>query len=273
MASFNDILANVQAAIPQLTNTSAGSVYQRIIKAFSDVIDTVRTEISNTVTTIQSYVRQNRYGKVKYYEDAAKAFQYGDNLEFDENYQPYYPTIDTTKQIVKQASADISTSTVEIGGEDYPVSTLSLKVAAQDENGQLIPLTDEQKQAFDTYMKNFEIPGILLNKYSLAGNVVKFATMNCVYSPQYDQATIASGVVSAMEQFRDSMSFNSAFYPNHLEQYVRSNVPGVVDFYLAGGQIQTDTGWQPFTESVIIPAGYFNYETDFEKNITYVSGN
>ena len=247
MASFNDILANVQAAIPQLTNTSAGSVYQRIIKAFSDVIDTVRTEIGNTVTTIQSYVRQN--------------------------YQPYYPTIDTTKQIVKQASADISTSTVEIGGEDYPVSTLSLKVAAQDENGQLIPLTDEQKQAFDTYMKNFEIPGILLNKYSLAGNVIKFATMNCVYSPQYDQATIASGVVAAMEQFRDSMSFNSAFYPNHLEQYVRSNVPGVVDFYLAGGQIQTDTGWQPFTESVIIPAGYFNYETDFEKNITYVSGN
>lgn len=55
-------------------------------------------------------------------------------------------------------------------------------MAAQDENGQLIPLTDEQKQAFDTYMKNFEIPGILLNKYSLAGNVVKFATMNCVYS-------------------------------------------------------------------------------------------
>lgn len=34
MASFNDILANVQAAIPQLTNTSAGSVYQRIVKAF-----------------------------------------------------------------------------------------------------------------------------------------------------------------------------------------------------------------------------------------------
>lgn len=97
--------------------------------------------------------------------------------------------------------------------------------------------------------------------------------MNCVYSPQYDQATVASGVVAAMEQFRDSMSFNSAFYPNHLEQYVRSNVPGVVDFYLAGGQIQTDTGWQPFTESVIVPAGYFNYETDFEKNITYVSGN
>lgn len=84
-------------------------------QGFSDVIDTVRTEISNTVTTIQSYVRQNRYGKAKYYEDAAKAFQYGDNLEFDENYQPYYPTIDTTKQIVKQASADISTSTVEIG--------------------------------------------------------------------------------------------------------------------------------------------------------------
>lgn len=273
MATFNDILANIQTAIPQLTNTSAASVFQRIIKAFSDVVNTVLTELSNTTTTIQNYVRQNRYGKAQYYVDSAMAFQYGDSLSYDSNYQPYYATIDTAKQIIAAAAVDITSENVEIEGNTYAVQSLSLKVATQDTNGQLVQLSDAQLKAFEDYMANFTIPGILLNIYSIAGNVIQFTTMNCVYSPQYDQQTIATNVVAAMNAFRDSMNFNSTFYPNHLEQYVRQNVSGVIDFYLAGGQMQTTSGWQPFTESITLPAGYYNYTTDFADNINYVSGN
>ena len=273
MASFNYILQNVQAAITSLTNTSAASVYQRIVKAFSDVIDTVLTELSNTITTIQTYVATNRFGKAQYYVDSALAFQYGDSLSYDSNYQPYYSTIDTTKQIIAAAAVDITSENVEIEGNTYAVQSLSLKVATQNSSGQLVQLSDAQLQAFEDYMQNFMVPGILLNIYSIAGNVIQFSTMNCVYSPQYDQQTIATNVVAAMEAFRDSMNFNSVFYPNHLEQYVRQNVPGVIDFYLAGGQMQTTSGWQPFTESITLPAGYYNYTTDFADNINYVSGN
>lgn len=273
MATFDDIISRLSTAIPQLNNTSVASVYRRMIYTFSAVVDTVKTEIANTIQTIKRYIEQNRYGKVQYYINAAKAFQYGDNLLFDENYQPYYETIDPSKQIIAQAAVDTNVVTVEIDGEEFPVSVLSMKVAAKDDTGKLIPLTDDQKAAFDVYMANYEIPGIQLSKYSIAGNVIKFTTMNCVYSNQFTQSSIAADVTAAMIAFRDSSNFNSKFYPNHLEQYIMNNVPGVVDFYVDGGQIQIDGQWQSFTESVVLPAGYFNYEDDFSKQIVYVPGN
>lgn len=271
MDIFNQIIGYLKTTLSQLTNTSAASVYQRMVVAFSSVVNTVLTEIKNTASLIEEYIEQNRFGSSQYYIKAARAFQYGDSLQFDEYYKPYYAQIDTSKQIVAQAALDILESTIKIGGQDYLIQTLTLKVARRDEFGQLAKLNSNQLQAFQVYMQNFLVPGIPISIKSLDANTIKFSSMVCTYSPEFDLSTIQSEVQAAMIAFRDQSSFNGTFYTNHLEQYVRSNVVGVIDFWLDGAQIKIDDEWQSFDQKVVMPAGYFNYEDDYK--IDYVSGN
>lgn len=187
----------------------------------------------------------------------------------DEYYRPYYETINPTKQIIAQASLYVETTQVEIGGKNYPITSLILKVAGKDSNGKLSKLSEVQKTAFDTYMTNFEIPGIPLSKYSLAPNILGFSAGKCVYSPQYNQESIADAVTQAMEAFRDQITFDSTLYISRLQQYVMNNVPGVIGFSLSGTTLDSSA----FTESVIMSAGYFDYIDNFENLIEYVPGN
>ena len=55
----------------------------------------------------------------------------------------------------------------------------------------------------------------------------------------------------------NSFTFNGTFYVTDLADYIKTNVPGVRDFYI--GQTQIDS--VPFTGNTILTAGYFNYNT------------
>src|ERR1044072_8096448 len=148
MATQDQIKSNLIAM--GFNNPSQAAIFNKIAEAFGLVVDATLTEISNSESEIFNIINTQRYGKSGYYTGKALAFQLGDNLIPDPiTFDYVYATIDTTKQIVKQAAfEDIS-------------SQLFLKIAKLNTTpGLLEPLTVSEYNAFFTYFTVFTIPGL-----------------------------------------------------------------------------------------------------------------
>ena len=263
MSSYNTILANIQAAMTELSNGSVSAIYKKIAEAIGQVIDTVLSEIANTQTIITNIVTNQSYGKSNYYTDAALAFQYGDDFIPDGNGNYYYAVIktDPSVRIITQV-AFINTS---LG--------LQLKVATTDPStGLLIALDGSQLAAFIAYMGLFEIPGLPLLITSIAGNTLAF-NMTITYNAAYNLSTIQNNVLTALNNFQSTFTFNGVFYNYQLENYLVQNVPGVADVFISGTTIDGSS----FSGNTSLTSGYFNYASPINNgslvpgyiNITY----
>lgn len=274
MSTFDDMKSAVSAACPELTNTSSASLWQRMLSAIYLMIDSLRREIRNTISLIKMWVVMGRYGTRGYYERTARAFQYGDNLLLNDTYTPYYATIDTTKQIIAQAAAEEIVSTVTIDEQEYQFASVLLKVATSS-NGTLQPLSEEQLSAFTIYMSNFTLLGIPLQIFSSSPDMLQFDSIKITLAPEYDESATSQQVVQAFYAFRDQSTFDGTLYLSNLTAYILANVPGVIDVYLDGAQIQPFGGdFTPIANGqTSLKAGYFDYSNDLETFITYVSAN
>jgi len=263
MSSFNTIMSNIQAAMSELSNTSVSALFAKFAEACGQVIDTVLAEISNTQTIITNIITTQNYGKSNYYINAALAFQYGKDLSTDANGNYYYPTTttDPTIKIITQA-AFVNTNT-----------GLVLKVATTDPStGLLTALSGSQLSAFQTYMQLFEIPGLPLLIVSNTGNTLAF-NMTITYNAAYNLQNIQSLILTWLNNFQSSFTFNGTFYNYQLESYLVQNVPGVVDVYL----FSTTIDGVGFAGNTILDSGYFNYASPINNgsstpgniNITY----
>ena len=86
-------------------------------------------------------------GQLPWYVSKAKEFQLGDSLSFiDDEYK--YAAVNTANQIIKVASA------TEVGS-----SSILLKVANIDSNGDILQLTQVELDAFTAYMKKVKYAG------------------------------------------------------------------------------------------------------------------
>jgi hypothetical protein len=252
MATQDQITSNL--ILMGFDNPSQAAIYNKIAEACGLVIDSTLTELINSQTEIFNIINTQRYGKSGYYTGKALAFQYGDNLVIDPVTLDYvYAVIDSTKQIVKQAAfEDIS-------------SQLFLKIATQNTTtGLLEPLTVAQYNAFVNYFTVFEIPGLPVTFINLPGNILYFNAVATFYAT-YDLPTLQTNLLNALNAFRSSFTFNGTFYDGDLEQYIKTNVPGVRDFFINNTLIDG----APFAGSISLPAGYFNYVNNIQNNITY----
>ncbi len=256
--------------------TSVTDIDEQIAIAVGQVIDNTITEIDNTESTITNIlISQYGYLKSAYYVAYALYFQYGYNLSVDMAINPatgepfldlIYTTIDATAQIVKQAAfQQVKTgNTIE----------MFLKIAAVDAlTGLLVPLTNPQLAAFVAFMLNFEAPGLPLNIINQAGNVVNF-NATATFSAAYDLATLQANVASSLVafqtvnapgNFQTNFQFNGVLYIGQLQDYVKANVPGMIDFYV----YNTTLDGVAFAGSTELSSGYFNYMTNIGDNITY----
>lgn len=252
MATQDQIISNLIAL--GFNNPSQAAIYNKIAEACGLVIDATITEISNSETNIFNIINTQRYGKSGYYTGKALAFQYGDNLIPDPVTLDYvYAIIDPTKQIVKQAAfEDIS-------------SQLFLKIATlNNTTGLLEPLTTPQYDAFVNYFTVFEIPGLPVTILNLPGNILYF-NATATYFATYDLPTLQANLINALNNFRSSFTFNGTFYDGDLEQYIKTNVPGIRDFFINNTLIDSDA----FSGSISLKSGYFNYVNNISSLITY----
>lgn len=238
------------------TNASQSAIYNKIAEALGTVIDNTLTEFTNTETSIVSTISNKNYGKSGYYTAKALAFQYGDNLTPSaDDLDPTYAVIDTTKQIVKQAAFE------SLGAQ------LFLKVATVDINGNTAPLSADQLTAFSNYFLNFEIPGRPITIISANANILSFNAI-CTYNSAYDFATMQANIANMLNTFMQSFALGGKFIAGNLSDYLKTNVPGIVDFYIYNTTVDAVS----FLGSTALNSGYFNYITNITNNITYQAG-
>lgn len=257
--------------------TSVTDIDEQIAIAVGQVIDNTLTEINNTESTITNIlISQYGYLKSAYYVAYALYFQYGYNLSVDMAINPatgepfldlIYTTIDDTAKIIKQAAFEQVRTMNAI--------ELFLKIATIDTlTNLLIPLSNPQLAAFNAYMENFEAPGLRLNIINQAGNVLNFNAV-ATFSSAYDltalqtnvaNALVAFQTVNAPGNFQTNFQFNGVLYVGQLQDYVKANVPGVIDFYVNNTTLDN----VPFAGSTALSSGYFNYVTNITDNISYV---
>lgn len=256
MPTQQTILANLTAL--GFNNPSQAAFTNKIAEGLGIIVDNTLTEFANTQTSILNIINSQRYGKSGYYTSVALAFQYGDNLTIDPiTLDDVYAVIDSTKQIVKRAAFENLAATGS--------SQLFLKIATIDNIGNLVALSAIQLEAFKNYFVNFEIPGLPVSIVSNDANALSF-NANSTYFATYDLPTLQTNLANALTTFRQTFAFDGIFYAGDLEAYIKTNVPGIRDFYL----FNTLIDGAAFSGNTILASGYFNYISTILNNINYL---
>lgn len=248
-------------------NTSATAIYNQIAIAVGQVVDNTINEINNSETTITNIlISQYGYGKPLYYTSNALGFQYGDNLIINTAINPVtgapylnfiYATPDPTLQIVNQAAFEELVTGAN--------SQLFLKIATLNTvTGLLEPLTSPELSSFTSYFLNFQIPGLPISIINNPGNILNFNWV-CTYFSAYDLTTLTTNVQNAFISFQDAFAFDGVFFDGDLSDYIKTNVPGIRDFYINN----TTLDGIPFQGSAVLTSGYFNYISTINANGTF----
>jgi len=219
MSTYQQTIANLESN--GFENPSVGGLYKKMIESIQLNVDATAIELSNGKQGIIDLFLSQNYGKSGYYVNNAKAFQYGDNLLIDTNGNYYYATIDTTKQIIKQAAFDWHKS----------LNYLSLKVGTTDATGNVIALSQLQFSAFIGYMDNFLTAGVPVNIISKNPNIILY-NANLSYYSTFDLSTLQKQYNQAVKDFQVNFSYNGLFYTNDFSDYIKANVAGVRDFFI-----------------------------------------
>jgi len=246
MSTFSTIISYIQAGMPELNSTSIASTVNKMAEAIAQAIDNTLTEITNSETIITDIITNKNFGHPQYYTDAALAYQTGVNLSIDPTtLRPYYATTTANLQIVKQAAFQEVVSGTAI--------TLVLKVA-KVVSGSLAPLDSTEYSNFQSYMLNFEIPGLPLTIISGIPNSFAFTAL-ITYNINYDFTTLQANIATALTTFATTFTFNGILDIYKFENYLVTNVAGVNSVYVSGTTIDTVS----FSGSTALANGYFNY--------------
>lgn len=120
---------------------SAHYVLERIFDQFKD--DILRQINSSVVATIP------------WYHSKALAYQHGDELRLDEKtLQWQYPQIDETKRIIRYVAIKDLSGSIQV-------------LASKERGGLPEPLSEDELRAFQAYMANIKMAGVVLSVRSL----------------------------------------------------------------------------------------------------------
>lgn len=252
MASTSEIVKSSLTALG-FNNPSGAAIENKVAQAMIIPIDNTVQEFTNSENRILNIIVTQRYGKDGYYTAKARAFQYGDDLVVDPvTLDDVYAVINPLNQIISQAAFE------NLQGQ------LFLKVAKiNTTTGDLEALTTPEKSAFDDYFVNFEIPGLPVTKISLPPNIISFLG-TLTYFKTYNLTTLQANYRAALTAFRQKFPFDGEFFLGDLVTYIKTNVPGVRDFF----GYNTTLDGNPFSGSVNLPAGYFNFPAPFDTFLT-----
>lgn len=265
MATIDQINANL--TVLGFDSESAVSITNKIADAIAPIIDNTISEINNSELIIQNIlISQQGLGKPAYYTSNALAFQYGDNVIINTAINPVtgapylnyiYNPVDSTKQIINQAAFESVPSGNNI--------ELFLKIATLDTlSGLLVPLNAGQLLAFSNYFFLFQIPGLAINIINTAANILNFMSI-ATYFASFDLPTLQANIATSFANFVNTFEFNGEFFCGDLEDYIKANVPGIRDFFISNTTLDNI----PFTGSVVLGSGYFNYFTSILSSVTY----
>lgn len=151
---------------------------------------------------VDNVVNSERYGRKGWYEKTAKAFQYQDGNGTD-----YELDTDTGAYAVYDEDARIVRHTSAISGNGFGVT---LKVA-KESNGDLAPLSADEKTAFEAYINRLKPAGVPVTVISR--NPDRLALKMAVwYDPLiFSESAAMQKVKGVISEYLKSIEFNGEF--------------------------------------------------------------
>ena len=198
---------------------------------------------------VDEQIAANIVPTVRWYHTQALAFQYGDNLVFDEKTQGFkYAAEDESKKIIKYCA-------VQDAG-----NTIQMLVSGQS-NGLPSVITGDEMTAFKAYINSIKIAGVFINVQSLPADRIKICAKVYV-NPMVIDSTgvrISDGsrpVEDAINNYLANVIYGGTFNKTKLVDAIQV-VEGVTDVELLVVEAKHDGG---------------SYNTVNGNNYTAVSG-
>ena len=208
------------------------------INIFEQLLDVFRIEATELIQSTPVHNTGNTRQKIL-------DFQFGDVIELDSNFIPSYPVIDDSKKIVTQCAVTNSDT-----------DTLTIKVA-KGIAPNLQPLAPNELTALQDYFLGTAVTqGVGVAGVSVIWinqNADKlFIEADIFYLGQFDEATVKTNVISAIESYLDgfqSESFNGELFMNRLVDQIQA-VDGVSRVNLENVIGRTDS--QTFPDGTVV---------------------
>lgn len=258
---FNEIITAKEAepGLSALTSTSSVALWRLWAYITAVAIYSLEMLMDVFKAELQAWVDAKTPGSLTWYRQKALEFRYGSHLVI-ENGKPGYAFSNTTPPLVAQCSV----REAENG--------LIVKIA-KEANGQLVPLSDNELDAFVTYMSAVKYAGTMIR--FINGDAVKLHANIDVYYDSLlldkDGTAIIGGnspVADALHAFLRHLPFDGRLTRNELLVAIRS-AEGVKDIVIQSLQQQTAGNAAQNIEVYHIPySGYFAVET---LSITYIA--
>lgn len=183
---------------------------------------------------VDERIAANIVPTVRWYHTQALAFQYGDNLVFDEKTQSYkYAVVDESKKIVKYCAVQDAGNTIQI-------------LVSRQENGLPAVITGDEMTAFKTYINSVKIAGVFINIQSLPADRIKISAKIYINPMVIDSTGVrisdgARPVDDAIDSYLANVIYGGTFNKTKLVDAIQA-VEGVIDIELEQVQAKQDGG-------------------------------
>ncbi len=191
-------------------------------------------------------------GTLTWYNDKCYEFQMGHELVFDTvTGLLEYEKVDTSARVVKIASVNVA--------ED---NTIMFRVATENEEGKIVPLTSNQLLNFKNYIDAVKFAGTKSEIISTDADEVKY-DIKVYYNPANPVDTVREAVLASLEEFKTSQKFGGVIYSHKMLEAV-TTVTGVVTAKMLSLSRKgtEDVDFIPIDTMAYLHAGYFNYTGD-----------
>jgi hypothetical protein len=254
LAPSND---TYQQLFVDMTSSSKVAIWRLLAYIVASAIWTHETLWDLFRIEIDTKIANGVWGTVRWYQQQAFKFQYGDMLTYNTATSHYeYATIDTTKQIIKRCSIIEDTN-----------STLIVKVAKLDPN--LIALTQSEKTAFVSYLKKIKFAGTAINVVTGNGDLLRIE-LDISYDAIIPLNDIQTNVEAAINSYIGNLPFDGQFRVINLIDAIQT-VQGVTDVLSPTNGIETRLSltapWLPISQNHTPTYGYYLIDNSFGNSL------
>lgn len=213
----NEILVakNNNPVLQEINTTSRFSPWKAIVYVMTYIVYTLEQVFTLFKEDITQVVTNNRLGSLPWYAQVSKAFQLGDNLNEDLEYN----TVNTNLQIISRVAVN-----------ELFNSTLVVKVAKGKTQPELKPLTETELKQFEAYLNKIKPAGVKIQVESLIADQIRMDA-RVYYNPIFSEDDIKTKLFKAIHEYCSHIDFGGQLSQNDLISRIRQE-EGIEDFVI-----------------------------------------
>lgn len=249
---YNEIIAQKNILLPELTDTRPQAVWNRFAYIFATITSTLEQVMDTYTADLINITNGAAYGSKDWIKRKCYEFQYSttDPQVIAWNpltYRYEYPSVNDTLKIITQAS-------VQVAG----ANNVRVKLA-KGQIGSLSPLDAAEQSAVISYFSTISPAGQFLTIISEAGDTVDLE-FSIWFDGQIPNSTIQNEAQASVQDYLNNVAFDGVIYASKLVDAIQAG-SSVINCVLEnnGGfitNIGTSGAPQQWYNSVICYAGY-----------------